>query len=132
MAAIDPNDYYCHISAGSTSVNISPYIEEYQWTFNDVDAPKSGRTLDGVMHRGKVDDKFKLQIKLLPLTHSEVQGIVARLRNQYVYVRTNLIPDLDENTSFSAYNSARGGKTTVIGTDGVIRHSDISFNIVQR
>lgn len=36
------------------------------WTRNDLDSDSTGRTLDGVMHRTKVDTKRKLSFKLMP------------------------------------------------------------------
>lgn len=120
------SDYYFYIG----SVEIAKKIEEFTWSYNDVDAPKSGRTLDAVMHRGRVTDKKKLQVKLRPITREEAVPIISSLRTQYITVRTNMLPE--SGTSFTAYNSGRSGGIAIVSTDGVVRYKDISFNIIER
>ena len=46
------------------NVNLLPYIQEdgLKWTRFDVEAPDTGRTLDGVMHRGRVTVKVRLDV----------------------------------------------------------------------
>ena len=45
-----------------------PYIAEdgLKWTRFDVEAPYTGRTLDGVMHRGRVAVKIRLDVTCRP------------------------------------------------------------------
>jgi len=116
---------YCEIEGE----DITEYIQEITWEYNDLDAPKSGRDLSGVMHRGRVSEKRKLNIKLVPCTASEINRILTLVRKEYVVVDTNMIPG---TTSFDGYNSSRKGGVMVMTTDGVIRHKDVSFNIIER
>ena len=46
------------------NVNMLPFIQEdgIKWTRFDVEAPDTGRTLDGVMHRGRVAVKIRLDV----------------------------------------------------------------------
>ena len=120
------NSYYFYIG----NINIAPFIEEFKWEYNDVDAPKSGRTLDAVMHRGRVTDKRKISLKLVPITLSQTIPIIAALRTQYITVQTNMLPE--GATSFTAYNSSRNGGVAFIDTSGTVMNRDVSFNIIER
>ena len=126
MANRNQNAYYFYIDG----LNIAKYIESWAWEYNDIDAPKSGRTLDAVMHRGRLTDKRKINVSLVPVTATELAPIIAGLRTQYVTIRTNMLPE--GPVSYAAYNSARSGGISVIGTDGIIRHKDVKFNIIER
>ena len=119
--------YYMKING----VNIINYIESYTSSENDLDAPNSGRTLDGVMHRGKVSSKIKIEIKLVPVEASVLNRIFPLLRNEYISCETNLIPGYG-NLSMSMYNSTRKTGIAIITTDGKVMHRDASFNIIQR
>ena len=120
------SSYYFYIG----SINIAPYIEDFKWEYNDVDAPKSGRTLDAVMHRGRVTDKRKISVKLVPVTMAQCTPIISALRTQYISVSTNLLPE--GATAFTAYNSSRNGGVGYIDTSGVVMHRDVAFNIIER
>ena len=50
-------------------VDMIPFIayQGLKWTRNDIDSPNSGRTLDGLMHRGRVATKIRLDITCRPL-----------------------------------------------------------------
>ena len=70
-------------------VNLLPYIAEdgLRWTRFDVEAPDTGRTLDGVMHRGKVAVKIRLDVTCRPLTSAEAAVVLNAIAPQYVTVR---------------------------------------------
>ena len=121
------DELYCRI--GGT--DITKYIEEVSWESNDLDAPKSGRDLSGVMHRGRVAEKRKLLFKLVPVTAREAIAIMKLVRKQYVSVQTNMIPEEGE-VDFTGYNSTRKGGVIALSTDGILKHRDVSFNIVER
>ncbi len=40
-----------------------PIPSEFGWSIQDVSAPDSGRTLDGLMHKERVTRKEKIQLK---------------------------------------------------------------------
>lgn len=113
------------------AVDLTNYIEEMKWSENDLDSPNSGRTLDGIMHRGKVAGKNRCDIKLVPLEASVINRIMAVLRNEYFSCETDLIPGVGAIT-MDMYNSTRSGGISIITTDGKVIHKDVSFNIIQR
>ena len=121
------DEIYCRVNG----TDITKYIEEVSWESNDLDAPKSGRDLSGVMHRGRVGEKRKLLFKLVPTTARELIPILRLVRREYVTVSTNMIPE-DGDVEFQGYNSTRKGGVIALTTDGVLKHKDISFNRIER
>lgn len=96
---------YLYISG----VDFMPMIEEggLKFTYNDIDAPDSGRTLDGIMHRGKIGSKCKIEIKCWPLTPREASTVLRALEPQYVSVTTNVDPRSGGYAQYTMYNSTR-------------------------
>lgn len=113
-------------------LDITADIAEIKWSENDLDAPNSGRTLDGVMQRGKVTSKRRADIKLMPMATTRANAILNVLRNQYFTCQTDLCPADSGGISMQMYNSTRSGGVAIVNTDGKIIHKDISFNIIQR
>lgn len=113
-------------------IDITKYIEEIKWSENDLDAPNSGRTLDGLMHRGKVASKRRADIKLVDLKTNEANQILSVLRNQYFICQTDLCPTGGSGVAMTMYNSTRSGGVRLVNTDGKVIHKEISFNIIER
>ena len=112
-------------------VDITEDIEDLNWSENDLDAPNSGRALDGKMYRGKVTSKRRCDIKLLPTKMSRLNEIFPIIRNEYFYCFTDLVPG-DGDLTMEMYNSTRKGGILIVDTDGVIKHKDVAFNIIER
>ncbi len=123
---------FMRLYSGGLSVQIAPFIEEIKWSENDLDSPDAGRTLDGKMHRGKVTSKRKAEIKLLPAKASVINSILKVLRSQYFHCETDLVPSDDDVVVMEMYNSTRSGGIQIVTTDNVIKHKDVSFNIIER
>lgn len=69
--------------------DLTPYIafKGVKWTRNDVDSPDTGRTLDALMHRGRVASKIRLDISCKPLTDSEASTVLNAIYPEYVTVQ---------------------------------------------
>lgn len=69
--------------------DLTPYIafKGVKWTRNDVDSPDTGRTIDAVMHRGRVASKIRLDISCKPLTDSEASTVLNAIYPEYVTVQ---------------------------------------------
>lgn len=98
---------------------------------NDLDSPKAGRTLDGLMHRGKVTEKNRADIKLVDVKANVLSQIFSTLRNEYFTCETDLFPGKGR-LNMSMYNSTRKYGVSIIDSDGVAWYQDASFNIIQR
>lgn len=127
------DDYYLTIytSSFSNGVDLIPLIEEIKWSENDLDSPNSGRTLDAMMHRGKVASKLRFDVKLVPVEASVLNPIISILRHEYFYCQSNAF-SFTGNSVLTLYNSTRSGGISIITTDGKIKHKDVSFNMIER
>lgn len=69
-------------------IEVGQFIEAngITWELNDVDDESSGRTLDGVMHRGKVGDKVKLKVKFDRLPQDMTEKILGVVRQDFFNV----------------------------------------------
>lgn len=83
------------------------------------------------MYRGLVASKRRCDIKLITTTASRINEIFTILRNQYFYCETDLVP-AESALTMQMYNSTRSGGISIIDTDGVVKHKDAKFNIIQR
>ena len=93
------------VTIGST--DITKYIKYQGITFsrNDVEAPDAGRTLDGVMHRGRVAIKEKIEISTVPLTKSEMSTILALIEPETFSVTVNPYPRTNASKTMTMYSN---------------------------
>ena len=84
-------------------VSLLNYLAEdgIKWTRFDVEAPDTGRTLDGVMHRGRVASKVRLDITCRPLKSSEAMAVLGEIVQQADAVDGKTISCDKALTSFS-------------------------------
>lgn len=69
-------------------VDLVPYIafQGFKWSRNDVESENAGRTLDGVMHRGRQATKIRLDITCRILNSSELQTVLQTIYPETVSV----------------------------------------------
>ena len=74
--------------------DILPYIKEsgMKWQRNDVDDPKTGRTMDATMHRSRVATKFRVDFEAIPLNSEQTRFLMNLIMPVFVDVETNLHP----------------------------------------
>lgn len=63
-----------------------PDPSEMKWGKQDVSIPDSGRTLDGRMHKGKVAEKIKIELKWPSTTPDVVHEILSAFNHEYFNV----------------------------------------------
>lgn len=115
-------------------VEMLQYTEEggLKFTYNDLDAPDSGRTLDGIMHRGKIGSKAKIEIKCWPLTSREASAVIRAVEPQYVTVVTNIDPRAGGYASYTMYNSTRPATGYVFDKEtGSGRWDDLTLSLIE-
>lgn len=103
-------------------------VDGLRWSRNDIDAPDSGRDMNGRMRRKRVAVKAKLQLSCRPLAHAEMLALNAALDRETVEV-TYLDPlrgvrtgtfygsSVDATTSYTS-----GGETVWTGA---------TFNLIE-
>lgn len=92
---------------GSSWVNITPMIAYQGISFsrNDIESPDSGRTLDGVMHRGRIAVKEKIKIKTVPLTKVQTAALQALIYPETFQVRVTPYPGSNSSRTFTMYSN---------------------------
>ena len=93
--------------ATSAWVDITPYIAWQGLTFsrNDVDAPDAGRDMSGLMHRGRVAVKEKMNVTTVQLTRAQSAMIQGLLLPETFQVRVNPYPRTNSTAIFSMYSN---------------------------
>lgn len=115
------------------NVNILPYLTEsgLVWEENDIDADGSGRTLDGVMHRGIVARKDKYTLTFRKLTLSEIRTVLNAINTTYMTVETNIHPKKGTVTQ-QMYNSSRKGAVFTLDDSNSANWSLDQLSIIER
>lgn len=87
--------------------DITPYIAFGGLTFsrNDVDAPNTGRSLDGLMHRGRVAVKEKMNVQTIQLTRAQSSWLQTLLYPQYIQVRVTPYPRTNAAHQMQMYSN---------------------------
>ena len=100
------------VTIGST--DITQYIKFGGLTFsrNDVEAPDAGRDMSGLMHRGRVAVKERIDIETVPLTKSEVAALHALLLPETFSVTVSPYPNTTASKTMTMYSN--NIKTTYI------------------
>ncbi len=115
-------------------VDLLPYVAEngIRWTRFDVEAPDTGRTLDGVMHRGRVAKKVRLDVSCRPLLSSEAAVVLAAIEPEYVTVQ--YVDPMDGLTVKTMYsnNIPVTCSTVFDDVDRTARWRDLTFPLVER
>lgn len=77
------------MSLSINGTDITNYIayNGIKWTRYDIDSPQSGRTMDGLLHRGRVATKIKMEISCRPLTAEELNHLLNLLLPEYITVQ---------------------------------------------
>lgn len=113
-------------------VDMIPYIAQrgVKWQRSDLDAEDSGRTLDGVMHRGRVATKIRLDITCTPLRSSDAQTVLNAILPEFVSVTyTDPMLGLVSKTMYSNNNPA---SFLMIDGEGVEWWEGITFPLIEQ
>lgn len=114
-------------------VNLLPYLaaEGLKWTRSDLDAPDSGRTLDGVMHRTRVATKVNLEITCRPLKTSEASIVLQAIYPEFVTVRYD-DPQSGSVLTKTMYSNNNPATFMQQQTDGSYLWKGITFPLIEQ
>lgn len=100
-----------------------------EWSRNDMDDEKSGRTLDGVMHRNRITTKAKLNVTMEKMTTDELIGLNTALEPQFVDI-TYLDPRFGIVTKTFYGSTVSSAVQHII--NGIVYWDGAKFNLVER
>ena len=88
-------------------VDITPYIAFQGLTFsvNSIDAPDAGRDMSGLMHRGMIAIKEKMNIQTNQLTKSQASTLITLLLPQSFEVRVTPYPQTNAAKTMTMYSN---------------------------
>lgn len=114
-------------------VDFTPFIAKggLKWQRNDIDAPNSGRTMDGEMQRGKVTTKIRLDVTCRPLDAEETMRVLKSLLPEYVSV-DYYDPMYGERTSVTMYANNNPATFLLARDDGNDLWGGITFPLIER
>lgn len=111
--------------------DITKYIKYQGVTFsrNDVESPDSGRTLDGLMHRGRVAVKERMDITTKPLTKAQVSTLLTLLYPETITVTVNPYPKTNTVATMTMYSNSVKTTYLIHRTNDDIQ--EISFPLIE-
>lgn len=113
-------------------IDITPYIAWKGLTFsrNDIDAPDAGRDMSGLMHRGRVSVKEKMNIQTVTLTKAQSAALQTLLYPESIQVRVNPYPRTNASHTMTMYTN--NVKTThVVTTQSGDELQSLSFPLIE-
>ena len=117
---------------GTSWTDITPLIAWQGLTFslNSVDAPDAGRDMSGLMHRGMIAIKEKMNIQTVQLTKSQASTLITLLLPQSFEVRVTPYPQTNAAKTMTMYTN--NVKTTyVVHTNGGDELQSLSFPLIE-
>ena len=113
-------------------VDVVPYIANkgLKWQRNDVDSPDVGRTLDGLMHRGRVSTKIRMDITCRPMTAAEASIVLNAILPEFVTVEYD-DPMYGRKTS-TMYSNNNPASFLLQKEDGTEWWDGIAFPLIER
>lgn len=101
-------------SSTSAWVDITPLIAWQGLTFsrNDIDSPNAGRDMTGLMHRGRVAVKEKMNIQTVQLTKAQVSTLQTLIYPSSFSVRVTPYPRTNAAHTMTMYTN--NVKTTYV------------------
>ena len=88
-------------------IDITPYIAYQGLTFsvNSIDSPDAGRDMSGLMHRGMIAIKEKMNIQTIQLTKSQASTLITLLLPQSFEVRVTPYPQTNAAKTMTMYSN---------------------------
>lgn len=117
------------------TINGTPFAryvaaDGFKWTRNDLDSDDAGRTLDGVMHRGRIAIKAKLDISCIPLTSAQLKTVLSAIEPETVSV-TYTDPQRGSERTAQFYATSVPASFLMRDRGGVERWGGVSFSLVE-
>ena len=112
-------------------IDMLPYVahQGVKWQRNDLDSADAGRTLDGVMHRGRVASKARIDITCRPLRSEEAQIVLTAIYPEYLTVEYT--DPMDGLVTRQMYSNNTPATHMMLQENGVEWWHDITFPLIE-
>ena len=112
--------------------DITPWIKFQGISFsrNDVDSPDAGRDMAGLMHRGRVAVKEKMNISTIQLTKAQSSTLQTLLFPETIVVRVTPYPRTNATHTMSMYSNNVSAKYVIHRENGEDLQ-ELSFPLIE-
>ena len=113
-------------------VDMVPYLAfgGIKWSRNDIDAPNTGRAMNGLMYRGRVTTKIRLDITCRMLKSSELQLVLNTIYPEYVTVTYD--DPMYGTVTKTMYSNNNPAVFQMLRPDGSEWWSGVTFPLIER
>lgn len=113
-------------------VDMTPYIafNGIKWQRYDIDSPNTGRAMNGLMYRGRVSTKIKLEIKCRPLKATELSIVLNAVLPEYVSVTYD--DPMEGRVTKTMYSNNNPASYYMLKPNGTEYWTEVSFPLVER
>ena len=113
------------------NVDILPYVAQggIKWQRNDIEAPGTGRALDGFLYRGRVATKIRLDITCKPLKKEELRIVLNAIKPEYVTVYYD--DPMDDTVTRTMYSNNNPASFFFIDSKGDEWWTGVTFPLVE-
>ena len=118
--------------SNSTWFDLTPFIkfQGVSFSLNSIDSPDAGRDMSGLMHRGMVAIKEKMNVNTVALTREQSAKIYSLLMPETILVRVNPYPRTNAVQTMNMYSN--NVKTTyLIHRDNGEDIQELSFPLIE-
>lgn len=114
-------------------VDMVPYIANKGLTYqlSDIDSSDAGRTMDGLMHRGRVARKMRWDVKCRPLRNYEQAIVMTALRDEWLTVTYTDPETLTDVTKTMYTNNLKSGHL-LLNRRGVEWWDGVQFPLIEQ
>jgi len=114
------------------NVDMIPYIAlgGIKWQRNDIEAPGTGRTMDGTLMRGRIATKIRLDITCRPLTKAELSIVLNAIYPQFVTVTYD--DPMYGRVIKTMYSNNNPASFMMINPQGIETWNGVTFPLIER
>lgn len=99
--------------------------------YQDISAPDSGRTLDGLMHKKRIGQKVTLGLEWVGVNDDDAATILQAFDPEYVNI-TYHDTKTNSNLTKNFYTGDRKASTYWWNDNGDFTYMNIAFNVIER
>lgn len=115
------------------NTDYAPYIQQLDIQINDLDADGSGRNiLDGKMYRSRIASKFKLSVKMLPVSEQMIYEVSTAVSGTYTEVTFLNPKNNTEETKEFYCSSFNFGNQYYSPSEELSYYDGASFDLTER
>lgn len=113
-------------------VDMIPYIAfgGLKWQRNDIEAPGTGRTMDGTLMRGRIATKIRMDITCKALTAAELSIVLNAIYPTFVTVTYD--DPMYGRSIKTMYSNNNPASFMMIDDKGVEKWTGVTFPLIER